>query len=154
MNWKGEPASLLAVGRPSSSTPRWRLHARATSSAQTVTFGACWPLSIRPPCAPAHARARAINHTLVPSPDRTCPAPSPSPSWPYSSPGSREKWGIILFSWQTPGSWSVGAVVLGMLLKSGQNSAGGGGGKDNQESLGLVCVVSLRLRQTSWKWRP
>ena len=43
--------------------------------------------------------------------------------------------------------------VRSMTLKSGQNLAQGKE-KDNQESVGLVCVVSFLLRQISWKWRP
>lgn len=99
-------------------------------------FGACWLLSTRSPCVPAHEKAHTQSHALTASSEGTRPLSSASMSCCFWSPGPQQKCWTILFSWQTPDLQHVVAVVLGMLLQLGQNSAGKEK-NDSKESLRL-----------------
>lgn len=89
-----------------------------------------------------------INYTLVPTSHSTFPVSYLSPSPQSLPPVSREKWGIILFSWKDTWFMTCGFSCLGVAAQD-RSKFGGSMGcvrKDNQESLGYFMCCSIFIK--------
>lgn len=91
---------------------------------QIVTFRVSFLHSIRFLCAPAHGGVLAINYTFVPPSHGTFPVSYLSPSLQSLSPVSREKWGVILFSWEDTWFMTCGFCCLGVAVQNRSNFRG------------------------------